>query len=165
MLDNKQGRSMSVYSCRLNGVHHGLNRKFGVRPHCRQQRRCSLSHKLLYQAVSKVTAFPERTDHGYPRVSVIKFGYISGLSEGMSGTTSDPANPIEHCGHNTRKLLRSVQQADEVPVKCGGPQFAYRSCKIRHTIGCAWHPLATVHTTPVMASRSRQQLIYRRPTE
>jgi hypothetical protein len=58
MLDNRQGRSMSVYSSRLNGVHHGLNRKFGVRPHRRQQRRCSVSHKLLYQAVSKVTAVP-----------------------------------------------------------------------------------------------------------
>lgn len=105
MLDNKQERSMSVYSCRLNGVHHGLNRKFGVRPHCRQQRRCSLSHKLLYQAVSKVTAAPERTDHGSPRVSVIRFGDISGLREGVSGTPSDPAKLTEHSGRNT-----SVQQ-------------------------------------------------------
>lgn len=129
MLDNK-----SVYSCRLNGVHHGLNRKFGVRPHCRQQRRCSLSHKLLYQAVSKVTAFPESTDHGNLRVSVIRFGDISALKGGMSATRSGPAKLIEHCGRNTRKLLRSVQQADEVAVNCGGPQFAHRCCNIKHTI-------------------------------
>ena len=56
MLDNKQSRSMSVYSCRPNGVHPSLTRKFGVPPHCRQHRKSSLSHKVFYQAVSKVIA-------------------------------------------------------------------------------------------------------------
>jgi len=56
MLDNKQSRSMSVYSCRPNGVRHDLTRKFGVRPHCRQHRRSSLSQMVFYQAVSKVIA-------------------------------------------------------------------------------------------------------------
>jgi hypothetical protein len=56
MLDNKQSRSMSVYSCRPNGVHPNLTRKFGVPPHCRQHRKSSLSHKVFYQAVSKVIA-------------------------------------------------------------------------------------------------------------
>lgn len=56
MLDNKQSRSMSVYSCRPNGVRRDMTRKFGVRPHCRQRRRSSLSHKVFCQAVSKVIA-------------------------------------------------------------------------------------------------------------
>jgi len=55
MLDNKQSRSVSVHSC-PNGVRHDLTKKFGVRPNCRQHRKSSLSHKVFYQAVSKVIA-------------------------------------------------------------------------------------------------------------
>jgi hypothetical protein len=56
MLDNKQSRSMSVYSCHPNGVRGGVTRKFGMRPHRRQHRKSSLSHKVFYQTVSKVIA-------------------------------------------------------------------------------------------------------------
>nr|CAD7256744.1 unnamed protein product [Timema shepardi] len=47
-------RSLSVFSCQTNGGHHhGLNRKFGVRPHCRQPR-SSRSHQTIFHSFSKV---------------------------------------------------------------------------------------------------------------
>ncbi|XP_068082086.1 potassium voltage-gated channel unc-103 [Anabrus simplex] len=60
MWQGQEGRSMSVYSCTLNGgsiynphQQHGVNRKFGVRPHCRNRRR-STAHQTLLEAISKV---------------------------------------------------------------------------------------------------------------
>jgi hypothetical protein len=66
MLDSRQARSVSVHSCRLNG----LNRKFGVRPHCRQHRRTSVSHKLFYHPLSKVTSLSSSSGRKCPVLSV-----------------------------------------------------------------------------------------------